>query len=97
VVRTLVVEEVTGLKNEPGEKVVVYPNPSDKILYISLPSHIATANYQITQLTGQVVKEGQLVKGSSQHQVSVDGFRPGVYLLTVSAPGYREIFRLIKN
>jgi hypothetical protein len=97
VVRTLVVEKVTGLKNEPGEKVVVYPNPSDKILYISFPSHIATANYQITQLTGQVVKEGQLVNGSSQHQVSVDGFRPGVYLLTVSAPGYREIFRLIKN
>jgi ELWxxDGT repeat protein len=97
VVRALVVEEVTGLGNEQEEKVVVYPNPSDEILYISLPSHIATANYQITQLTGQVLKEGQLVKGSSQYQVSVDGFRPGVYLLTVSAPDYRENFRLIKN
>lgn len=75
----------------------VYPNPSDNILHVALPGNISRANYRLTQLSGQVVKFGELTSDPSRSQIVMADLGPGVYLLTVSAPNYAKVFRVIKN
>ncbi|WP_350098074.1 choice-of-anchor D domain-containing protein [Imperialibacter sp.] len=97
VVRTLVVEEVTGLRNGLAGLANVYPNPAQSYIEVKLPDNITKGNYRLTQISGQVVKYGDLQLNGGKTKIVVEDIGPGVYLLNISGERYTEVFRVIKN
>ncbi|MEQ8530507.1 MAG: T9SS type A sorting domain-containing protein, partial [Imperialibacter sp.] len=97
VARTLVVEEVTGLRNGLAGLVNVYPNPAQSYIEVELPNNVTKANYRLTQISGQVVKYGDLNLNQAKTKIIVEDIGPGVYLLNISGENYSEVFRVIKN
>ncbi|MEQ9376131.1 MAG: T9SS type A sorting domain-containing protein, partial [Imperialibacter sp.] len=95
---TLVVAPaVTGVGDDLADKVQVYPNPAQSYIEIELPNNITKASYRLTQISGQVVKYGDLNLDQSKTNILVEDIGPGVYLLNISGESYAEVFRVIKN
>ncbi|MGB1031659.1 MAG: T9SS type A sorting domain-containing protein [Flavobacteriales bacterium] len=49
----------------------VYPNPTSKMLNIEIPSGFQNASYEITDLTGSIIKRGSMNSGLQQVDVSL--------------------------
>jgi ELWxxDGT repeat protein len=96
VVRTLVVEEVTGL-NELAAQIKVYPNPTESFISIELPGSITQVSYALTLTTGQKVKEGRLTSQQGKVEIPFDGMWAGTYLLTLTNGELSSTWRIIKN
>ncbi|WOK06041.1 T9SS type A sorting domain-containing protein [Imperialibacter roseus] len=95
---TLVVTPaVTGVGDDLADKVQVYPNPAQSYIEVKLPDNITKASYRLTQISGQVVKYGDLQLNQANTKIIVDDIGPGVYLLNISGERYAEVFRVIKN
>ncbi|MEQ9101762.1 MAG: choice-of-anchor D domain-containing protein [Imperialibacter sp.] len=97
VVRTLVVEEVTGLGNELTALIKVYPNPTESFISIELPGSITQVSYALTLTTGQKVKEGRLTSQQGKVEIPFDGMSAGTYLLTLTNGELSSTWRIIKN
>ncbi|WP_193218042.1 MULTISPECIES: T9SS type A sorting domain-containing protein [unclassified Imperialibacter] len=95
---TLVVTPtVTGVGDDLADKVQVYPNPAQSYIEVELPDNITKASYRLTQISGQVVKYGDLQMNQAKTKIIVEDIGPGVYLLNISGERYTEVFRVIKN
>ncbi|MEQ9101765.1 MAG: T9SS type A sorting domain-containing protein, partial [Imperialibacter sp.] len=95
---TLVVAPaVTGVGDDLADKVQVYPNPAQSYIEVKLPDNITKASYRLTQISGQVVKHGDLQLNQAKTKIIVEDIGPGVYLLNISGESYAEVFRVIKN
>ncbi|MEQ8685596.1 MAG: choice-of-anchor D domain-containing protein [Imperialibacter sp.] len=87
----------TGLGDNLADKVQVYPNPAQSYIEVELPDNITKASYRLTQISGQVVKYGDLQLNGGKTKIIVEDIGPGVYLLNISGERYTEVFRVIKN
>ncbi|MEQ8808768.1 MAG: T9SS type A sorting domain-containing protein, partial [Imperialibacter sp.] len=95
---TLVVAPaVTGVGDDLADKVQVYPNPAQSYIEVKLPDNITKASYRLTQISGHVVKYGDLHLNQAKTKIIVEDIGPGVYLLNISGENYAEVFRVIKN
>ena len=77
---------------DPASKIEIYPNPADRLLFISL----AQSNEQIIQLfdiLGNVVYEGKITERVKT--IDVSGLRPGVYILSIGQGDKHNILRKI--
>ncbi|CAD5270370.1 MULTISPECIES: T9SS type A sorting domain-containing protein [unclassified Imperialibacter] len=97
VTRSLVVEEVTGLKNGLAGLIKVYPNPTESFISIELPGSITQVSYALTLTTGQKVKEGCLTSQQGKVEIPFDGMWAGTYLLTLTNGELSSTWRIIKN
>ncbi|WP_416867598.1 MAG: T9SS type A sorting domain-containing protein [Imperialibacter sp.] len=88
---------VTGVGDDLADKVQVYPNPAQSYIEVELPDNITKASYRLTQISGQVVKYGDLQLNPAKTKIIVEDIGPGVYLLNISSERYAEVFRVIKN
>ncbi|MEQ9374702.1 MAG: T9SS type A sorting domain-containing protein, partial [Imperialibacter sp.] len=87
----------TGLGDNLADKVEVYPNPAQSYIEVKLPDNITKASYRLTQISGHVVKYGDLHLNQAKTKIIVEDIGPGVYLLNISGENYSEVFRVIKN
>lgn len=89
----------TEPKTHPDKPVVLslFPNPATH--HISLETNPATNNglvpleYDITDLRGAKIAEGKLKPHTSLHQIDLDGFQEGLYLLSVMNGEERQILK----
>ncbi len=78
---TLFVNKV-GLEENRMLSFSLSPNPASETVKLHLP--YATSQklqLNITGINGQALKQEQLNEGVKQHEISLDGFAPGIYLL----------------
>lgn len=66
----------------PTQSTMIYPNPSSGKFYIELENQTAN-QIMIYDLTGSLVKNIELTKSIKQTQVSLDGYAPGIYIVTI--------------
>ena len=79
-------EVVSEFINTPKEKVVIYPNPADKLLMIDITNNLSQkTTVTVNDLTGRVVRTEvfQLRKGLNQLMLSIDGLNDGIYSLVI--------------
>jgi hypothetical protein len=73
-----------SLKND----LLIYPNPADDRIYIQM-SGLSSAMMQIISLTGELIYSGRAV-----HELMVNQFNPGIYLLQIDYKGIRSNRRI---
>lgn len=75
-----------------GLFVDVYPNPSDGRLKLHIEGMVRRLNYQILDLSGQVLAAGELLDGV-EHSLDLRQLPAGIYLLDLSDPSSSERLR----
>jgi hypothetical protein len=68
--------QAVGLKELAKEKLNLYPNPATN--YLKVDREWVGADYELTNLNGQLVRQGQI---SQQQQLRIENLNPGYYLL----------------
>lgn len=71
-----------GVENQTNQTFVLYPNPADNQITVTLPEGLTDNHYQITDLAGKVVSAGVLKGGSMT--ISVKELTTGVYHLELN-------------
>ena len=71
----------TGLFQENGEPLMLYPNPVDQHLYVQGIEYYIGKEYAIYNYTGSLVVEG-IIKGS-ENMIPMDKFDRGIYFFKI--------------
>ncbi len=72
----------------------IYPNPTNGIFKINMPSSIENARFEIFNITGSKVQEGVI---ATQGMVDITSFANGIYMLKISANGVSEYLKVVKD
>jgi hypothetical protein len=83
------------LENTFEKNIVVYPNPSDGLVRVSLGETIDEITVIVTDVDGRIVKELRY-KHAEMFEITLD-FKPGIYLLTIISEDRKANIRLVKN
>lgn len=86
-------------ENEYFSKIEIYPNPFDERICIRLNEESNNLSYQFIDLSGRIVKIGNLEQGSGakeQIEISTSQLESGMYSLKIYNKDYSRMFRLIK-
>ncbi len=75
---------------------MIYPNPSNEFITISLRSKSSKASFQIYDLKGQKLNEGAIHSNSNPISISVESLVPGMYLLRINEDGVISTSRFIR-
>ncbi len=62
----------------------IYPNPALQVLNINIPKHSGLVDYQILNLSGSVVKTGQIEFRSGSAEIDVKDLSTGNYLIEIT-------------
>jgi len=84
---------VNGLADDRNVKTNIHPNPFSNRL--NIVSNSGGANYQLTDISGRILKYGILNAG--QTILATAALPNGMYLLTISDKQVRSTVKLIKN
>lgn len=70
-------------------EVKLYPNPISTFLIVELNEK---ANYKIFNINGQIIKNGLFFTG--KNTLSVEGLKPGIYLLFLESSGFETVKKI---
>jgi PKD repeat protein len=70
----------------------VYPNPTQGIVNINVTE---TAQIQIMDLTGKVLMND--MRNAGNHQVNLDGFSNGLYIMSITSQNAQQLIKIQKN
>lgn len=84
--------EVNETYTSVGNKVKVYPNPTNDVLFIEMEDGISNSQYVILDLHGRKVRSGRITEQKSS--VDLNSLKLGVYLIQV---GGSNPIRIIKQ
>ncbi len=73
----------------------LYPNPVSGEMNITLPESIQNVHIQITNLTGKLILDKQII-GKSEINLNLDSLPPGFYLLEVQSDNWAEVSKFEK-
>jgi hypothetical protein len=86
----------TGIFNDKAEEhLSLYPNPTDGILNITLPQNTNTYTWQIYDMLGANVMEGEA--NDSEQPISVEGLQSGTYMLIVNTGETSQSYKFYKK
>ena len=77
---------VNDFRDRLDSSLSIYPNPTSDMLVVSRTNFLEGLNYQICDITGRAIKEGQFVE--NVHTISLRDFASGIYLLTIYLDGF---------
>lgn len=83
----------TGLENKLSriEKINLYPNPASENFTVQIPSEYEQGILEIYDISGRMLIQQQLQEQVLTHNISVNNFQKGVYLVVISKHGLRNI------
>ncbi|MDX1651356.1 MAG: T9SS type A sorting domain-containing protein [Brumimicrobium sp.] len=84
--------EVEEIINAEGNKITVYPNPNNGLLFIELEKITEPIRYNITSINGQVVASGKL--SQLKNVVDIQNLSSGLYLIQINNS---ETVKIIKE
>ena len=82
---------ISGISDEA--EIMVYPNPADDKLTVIFPNQVDSFSYQMYDLIGQKIIEGQASRKESLLDISE--LRVGVYILKIESNNYHPQKRII--
>ncbi|NTV83407.1 MAG: T9SS type A sorting domain-containing protein, partial [Bacteroidales bacterium] len=78
-------EIATGVSSDKEPtRFLIYPNPAQDILFVQGEIGAKDAHYQIIDMQGRTVMEGDLTGGNVNHAITLGSIPPSVYLLRVT-------------
>ncbi|MBK3516099.1 T9SS type A sorting domain-containing protein [Carboxylicivirga marina] len=78
---------------QKNNEIQVYPNPINDFVYVSLSSRATQYQYQIFNLSGEVVQEGLL----DSNKINGSSLRSGVYVLNILSQSESYSIKVVKN
>ena len=83
-----------GIENvvDPGLSISAYPNPTQDRLFVFVGSEHLGKEFEITDFSGRVVKEGAVT--NEKFELSLSEFNNGIYVLVIR--GTKTQIKLIK-
>lgn len=82
-----------GIDDETEQPLVLYPNPTQDVCYLRTPLHLAGTPFQVTNITGALVKEGTLTSGVQTLPLS--DLPAGMYHLQYTAAKGVQTHRIV--
>tara|TARA_R110002096_G_scaffold434692_1_gene657470 strand:+ start:106044 stop:108227 length:2184 start_codon:yes stop_codon:yes gene_type:complete len=79
-------------ENRPSSLIQIYPNPSEGIIKISIPTNLP-CKLEIMDLNGKLIRESILNKG--QAELKLEGQSPGVYIIQLTSKEFAERRKII--
>ncbi len=79
--------------NASGEKVVLYPNPTNGVITLENLDTAHLNMYSILDMTGRVMQSGILDKEASSLQIDLGNLRSGIYLIQVN----QQLIKVIRR
>lgn len=73
----------------------IVPNPTRGVFRVIYSGSFAQLNYKITDATGEIQMQGDLMEQGSVLDISA--FRPGIYFIIINAAGQNIIRRIVKQ
>lgn len=83
----------TDDKNYNNNKLHAYPNPIDDFVYVSLSPQAAKCQFQLFNLSGQLVQKGLL----DSNKINCYSLQPGVYVLNIFSQSESYSIKVVKN
>lgn len=79
------------------QKIMVYPNPTDGEVYVSLPNTVdySTAKYNVFDLNGKMLLSGDLQNETMG--IDLARYASGLYFLELVWEGKRNVVKIIKQ
>lgn len=85
---------ILALGEEERNKIAVYPNPVDDILFIDTQSQPIDA-VRVFSMAGTIVSEADL--SPNNHTVNTSRLAKGIYFVTISAENRTQTFKVVKE
>ena len=80
----------------PGQTVDIYPNPATSQISVTLrQSTSQTVTVTLSDLHGRTLQRQSLPVGTTQIELAVEAYPPGVYLLGVQSGSHRVVERVV--
>lgn len=74
----------------------IYPNPASEIVYVSWPDDFNPEQYEVSNLTGQVILTGKCGRSDHLQELSVSALESGLYFIRIqNMNGKSAVGRLI--
>lgn len=97
VTRTLVIELVTGLNDDLGVAVQLYPNPSTGTFHVKLPVHFDNGTAAVYSLSGKFLKQVDIhLDESGVAFLDVSEIHAGTYVVRISNDTRIVFLRIVK-
>jgi len=78
---TVQMERITsGTTGFSFQELILWPNPAREVLHLELPGQ-GPYHVSLTNISGQLIYDDTIV--GYQHQINIQSFRKGIYLLTI--------------
>jgi hypothetical protein len=83
---------------DDSKSISVFPNPAQDIIYVKNDEKpFGSLHYQVIDMHGKMMLEGQLTGGNSIQSVSINSIPPSVYLLKLTdSAGQKHQCRFVK-
>ena len=89
----VVVSKITGIEEEQGPIINIYPNPATENLTIEgINSY---TNYRIVDMKGSILQKGSISK--SPEVISLEGLNPGTYILVLKTGTNVSSIKFVKE
>ncbi|MFC5270638.1 T9SS type A sorting domain-containing protein [Adhaeribacter terreus] len=86
----------TGVKeNMLQSNVVVFPNPSNGLFNVKVPTSTRNYSVEVMDLTGKVVKQQTVINNAGTTQLNLNGTAKGIYILKIASEGNVATRKLI--
>jgi hypothetical protein len=83
---------ILPIKEEPNQKLTVYPNPANQSITLSIAGLTTNATVRIIDITGRV-----LLSGTVSPQINIQDLQPGVYFIDVKDGNKQFVSKFVKN
>lgn len=88
---------ITGIKdNSTNEDTVIYPNPADNTITVTIPEQYYSGNWNISDLTGKTIKKGVILL-QNRLQIDISQLLPQTYYLTIRKENNSKTFSIVKK
>ncbi|MDD3430949.1 MAG: family 43 glycosylhydrolase, partial [Bacteroidales bacterium] len=82
---------VETLRGDPGHKALLYPNPSNGMLYIDEQFALPSDNVRVYNTSGALIKELTL----HNREINLSDLQPGLYYIQLHREGKQQIHKII--
>lgn len=86
----------SGIKENAGNSVSVYPNPAKEQITITTGAVLENASVKLVNITGQLVFEEREVRGNT-FTLGVSGLLPGIYFVEIRNKDSFSRIRFVKS
>lgn len=88
----------TGSPAEPSMlEATAYPVPFGDRLQLRFEAANTTTAYQLTDLQGRILQAGKLAPGSSEHELSTETLKAGIYLVQLQQGNASKVLKVVKQ